>query len=238
MGDKKIHSGHRARLRERFINSADSFNDHELLELMLTYVIPRVDTNETAHKLINAFGSLKAVITADPKVLTTVDGVGNSAAYFLSLIGKSYEKVQATSLKKKTFGSIEDAKLYLSKEFSRYDHEVFFVIYLNSRDKVINIDKIDNDDSSSVAISIQQILKGLMVNKPSAIILAHNHFSDYPYPSKADDDATKKIYLMANFNKVMLYDHLIFGKKSCFSYFYDNRLQDIKDKIEETLIKG
>ena len=74
MSDKTIHNGHRHRLREKFIKHSDSFSDHELLELLLTYAIPRVDTNKTAHKLIDAFGSLQAVISADPKVLTTVDG--------------------------------------------------------------------------------------------------------------------------------------------------------------------
>ena len=110
MSDKTIHNGHRHRLREKFIKHSDSFSDHELLELLLTYAIPRVDTNKTAHKLIDAFGSLQAVISADPKVLTTVDGVGDSAAYFLSLVGKVSETTRSVGPKKKKFGSIEDAK--------------------------------------------------------------------------------------------------------------------------------
>lgn len=238
MSDKTIHNGHRHRLREKFIKHNDSFSDHELLELLLTYAIPRVDTNKTAHKLIDAFGSLQAVISADPKVLTTVDGVGDSAAYFLSLVGKVSETTRSVGPKKKTFGSIEDAKKYLAEEFTHYDCEVFFVIYLNSRDKVIKIDKIDNDSKSSVAINTKSLLQGIMINKPYAIIIAHNHFAEFPYPSKDDDDATAKIYLMASFNKVMLYDHLIFGGKSCFSYFYDNRLQEIKSSIDDALRNG
>lgn len=235
MSDKTIHNGHRVRLREKFIKHGDSFSDHELLELLLTYAVPRVDTNVTAHKLIDAFGSLQAVINAEPKVISTVDGVGESTAYFLNLVGKISNSTRDYKPKKNKFATLDDAKKYLAEEFTRYDYEAFFVIYLTARDKVIKIDKIDGDDKSGVSINAQSLLQGLIINKPAAIILAHNHFTEFPYPSKDDDETTAKIYLMASFNKVMLYDHLIFGKKSCFSYFYDNRLQDIKNKVDESL---
>ena len=237
MSEKSIHIGHRVRLREKFIKHGDSFNDHELLELLLTYAVPRVDTNATAHRLIDSFGSLQAVISADPKVLSTVDGVGEKAAYFINLVGKISDNARKYKPKQKKFASLEDAKKYLAEEFTRYEYEVFYVIYLDARDKVIKIDKLDGDSKQGVEINTQSLMKGLIINKPAAIIIAHNHFSEFPYPSKADDETTAKIYLMASFNKVMLYDHLIFGKKSCFSYFYDNRLQNIKDGIDETLTK-
>ena len=60
-----IHDGHRARKKEQFIQTGlDSFADHEALELLLFYAIPRRDTNPTAHLLLQKFGSLEGVFSA------------------------------------------------------------------------------------------------------------------------------------------------------------------------------
>lgn len=71
-------------MRKRFISTnGEGFNEHELLELMLFYAIPRVDTNEIAHRLIDTFGSLNAVLEADSSELANVKGVTVSAAKFI-----------------------------------------------------------------------------------------------------------------------------------------------------------
>ena len=80
------HSGHRQRLRDRYEQSgAGAFADHELLELLLTYAIPRRDVNEIAHALLERFGSLEGVLSAELSALTSVPGIGESTAMFLRL---------------------------------------------------------------------------------------------------------------------------------------------------------
>ena len=60
-----LHDGHRQRKKQRFLqHGLDSFADHEVLELLLFYAIPRRDTNETAHRLLEHFGTLKGVLMA------------------------------------------------------------------------------------------------------------------------------------------------------------------------------
>ena len=82
-----LHQGHRERLRRRFLaEGLDAFEDHQVLELLLFHVVPRVDTNPIAHQLLKRFGSLSAVLEADPRDLATVEGIGKQAAVFLSLI--------------------------------------------------------------------------------------------------------------------------------------------------------
>ena len=57
-----IHDGHREKLRRRFLDGGlDTFADHEALELLLFYAIPRRDTNELAHRLMEHYGTLDAV---------------------------------------------------------------------------------------------------------------------------------------------------------------------------------
>lgn len=93
MGEQKpkrgsqLHAGHRARVRRRFLTSGlDSFQDHEVLELLLFYAVPRRDVNEMAHMLMDRFGSLQGVLDAPEEELRAIPGVGTKIAHFLNLI--------------------------------------------------------------------------------------------------------------------------------------------------------
>ena len=80
------HDGHRERFKNRFLSSPESFEDHELLELILFYTIPRKNTNETAHKLLNRFSSIKGVLDASIEALCDVDDIGPSSALYIKAI--------------------------------------------------------------------------------------------------------------------------------------------------------
>lgn len=228
---KNVHDGHRKRLREKYVTGKDSFKEHELLELLLSYAIPRKDTNPLAHALLDKFGSLQNVFTADAKLLTTVDGIGENSANFLNLVGYASAFSTKQEKAKKPLSNIEQAKEVLIDLFKDLDHEVFYVLYLNDKNKVITMTKLDDNSKNSVSIDFQEITTGILINKPSAIIIAHNHFAKYPAPSKDDDLVTKKICSLLQFYKVNFYDHLIISGNEVYSYFYDNRLQKIKNDI-------
>ena len=88
-----VHDGHRDRKRQQFLTSGpDPFADHELLELLLYYAVPRKDTNPIAHELINRFGSLQAVFAAPAAELERVPGLGRNAAVLLKLVPELYRK--------------------------------------------------------------------------------------------------------------------------------------------------
>ena len=226
------HEGHRQRLREKFAVGKESFKEHEILELLLGYSIPRKDTNELAHNLLDKFGSLSNVLYCDSNLLSTIEGVGERTATFLSLIGYISKILQNESLNKKPVSTIEEAKTQLFDLFKGYSHEVFFALYLNSKNKVIGLTKIDSNKENSVSIDFGELSKGILIYNPTSIIVAHNHFSPYPKPSFEDDNATEKIFTLLQLHKVNFYDHLIVGSKEIYSYFYDNRLQAIKNKVK------
>lgn len=84
---KGIHAGHRGRMRRRFlINGLDGFSDHEVLELLLFYALPRQDVNPMAHALIQRLGSLPAALDAPREELCAIRGVGPKVSRFLTLI--------------------------------------------------------------------------------------------------------------------------------------------------------
>lgn len=84
---KHLHAGHRSRMRRRFLtNGLDGFSDHEVLELLLFYAVPRQDVNPMAHALLDRFGSLPEVLSAPTEELCAIHGVGPKIARFLKLI--------------------------------------------------------------------------------------------------------------------------------------------------------
>ena len=98
---ENLHKGHRERLRQSYIeNGPDGMHEHQLLELLLTYAIPRRDTNPIAHRLLDksAFGSLWEVLNAGPKELMAVEGIGESAAVLLSLVGAMGRRAKAKGM--------------------------------------------------------------------------------------------------------------------------------------------
>ena len=81
------HAKHRERLKNRFATQGlDGFESHQVLELLLFYAIPRVDTNPIAHRLLDRFGSITGVLEASPEELKDIEGIGDNAANFLKLI--------------------------------------------------------------------------------------------------------------------------------------------------------
>lgn len=233
---KPIHSGHRQRLKDKFISAKETFSEHEILELLLFYSIPRKNTNDIAHKLIDTFGSLSEILKADVNSLKLVDGLGENSAIFLNLLGYVNKLTNISSNTNLSLSTISDAKQRIISLFKDADHEIFYVIYLNKKDLVTKIEKFDSGDKTKVLINLQELTKSVILNNPTSIIVCHNHFSKYPKPSADDDRLTAKLIYLLNSLKVNFYDHLIVSGEETYSYFYDNRLQLIKEKIKNEIL--
>ena len=202
------------------------------MELLLGYSIARKDTNALAHRLINEFGSLSNVLSASPEVLTTVDGVGETTANLLSLVGY-LQLIKNNNIKKIKLNSIDAVKKVSVELFENVNHEIFYMLYLDGARNVLGLTRLDDGDISSVKLDFEVFTKNIIHYKPKSAIILHNHFAKYPKPSDADDNATEKIYALLKLYKVSFYDHLIVSGNEVYSYFYDNRLQKIKDKVDK-----
>ncbi len=234
-GKDNVHDGHRKRLKERYKVAKNSFLEHELIELLLTFSIPRKDTNKLAHEIIKKYGSIENLLKSDKLLLQDIEGVGESTYVLLDLISHIYSLTSSKKEEKKGLSSIEKAKEEVIKLFRDADHELFYVLYLNSQDKVTSLEKFDSGSKNSVAIDLQKLSKSIVKNSPHSIIVAHNHFTKYPKPSLEDDTTTCKILYLLSLLKVNFYDHLIVSGDEIYSYFYDNRMQSIKEKIKKEL---
>ncbi len=228
-----LHDGHRERLINKFIEFPDSFSDHELLEVFLFTVLPRKDTNEIAHRLIQAFGNIKKVFSATAEQLMTVKGVGKAVAAQIVLHGKLMNKIGklSQSYGGKQFTSLEKTKNEIISLFNGVKGEKFFFFLLNeSFESVFRLEYLGKTDQAVFA-DTTEIARAMSVHKAKFALMAHNHPSGNESPSEADDLATRKFYIVCEVHGISLVDHIIVAGQKVYSYFADGRLNFIKEKV-------
>ena len=212
-----MHSGHRQRLLSKVLNNCNMLEQHEVLEAILFYAIPRKNTNEIAR-----------VFSAPAEVLTSVKGVGPSTVAYLKLFASVIETYSTKKQNKIQIKNISTATEYVISYMEGKEAEEFIVFLLDGKDKIITQCKFSSENKRKVTINLPEINNALAIHKPTSILLAHNHPSGNCTPSKEDDDTTYKIYLMTKLNNVNLYDHVIVSGKNYFSYFSSGKLDNIK----------
>ena len=206
-----IHDGHREKMRQRFLKSGlESFADHEALELLLYYAIPRRDTNPIAHDLMDRYGSLAAVLSAPAEDLEKVKGIGESAAVLLRLAGQIYPKARMAEVEKGTaLTSVEAVGAYLLERFSGQRSEMLCQLCLDAKGKLLVCKRLSEGSASSVEMDIRKVVETALLTGASAVILAHNHPSGVALPSDDDYATTRRVKAALETIGVVLADHLI-----------------------------
>jgi len=204
------HDKHRERLRTRFLNSPDSFEDHEILELILFYVIPRKNTNETAHKLLETFGSLENVLKADYVNLLSVNGVGEKSARQLKLVFDIYNRInEQKSQNKRNMLDKSAVSDYLVSRMSKYNDEVLMLLMLNLSGELIRSAVIGIGGKNFVNIDIRKIVEPAYACGAASVIIAHNHPGGRLIPSAEDISATAHVYSSLKPLHIQLSEHYI-----------------------------
>ena len=219
MTDKNTHVGHRSRLRERFNASGlDAFMDHEALELILTYCIPRKDVKPLAWALLKRFGSLAAVLDANRSELKEITGLGENSAVFLNLIRAVMRRYFLEQVKEmKEIKSPESVVDFCRASLQGEANEVFEVIYLTTRNTVIGVERIAIGTIDRASISPRKIIEQAFRRRAAALIFVHNHPSGEPAPSQEDITLTETLSRVAAPLGIIVLDHIIVGKGKFFS---------------------
>ncbi len=206
-----IHEGHRQRLKDRFRREGlDNFDELYVLELLLFYCIPRKDTNPIAHRLLDQFGSLTAVLEASPEELEKVEGINTSASTFLSLItqvGRYYQVRRAEP------GDIlrtsDQCGNYLMPYFFGRDTETVFMLCLDAKCKVICCKKVGEGNVNSANIPIRRVVEMALSANATSVVLAHNHPSGLALPSADDVQTTLRVSAALETVEITLADHIV-----------------------------
>jgi len=210
-----LHHGHRERKREQFLKSGlEHLPEHEPLEFLLYYSIPRGDTNLIAHKLIKKFGTLDRVLDANYKELLNVEGVGKRSAElicFTQMFAKLYVKKQAQREMEALFNS-NLLKKFCSTLFIGAVEEEFHCLYLTDDLKLIGHEKICSGKLGEVDIPIRKIARSILEKNCSRLVITHNHPAGSCIPSRIDVDSTKSVQNLFRKMEVELVDHVVVGR--------------------------
>ena len=221
-----MHEGHRERIRDTYRKQGMSgMADHVVLEMMLTYVIPRKDVNGLAHRLLNTFGSLTGVLEADPLRLRETDGIGDNAALFLHSLYDLHRRLTLESVGA-TNGS---ARLENPESACRYAlalgmndrYETLRIICLDANMTVLHTEALQVGTLSHVSFEPRRVIETAMLHKARYLILTHNHPSGILVPSDEDIETAKMIAEIGSKLEIDVRDQLILSKSAAYSYQYD-----------------
>ena len=207
-----MHDGHRQRLKERFRREGlDNFEDLYVLELLLFYCIPRVDTNPIAHRLLEHFGSLTGVLDASVAELEKVEGIGENASTFLSLItevGRFYQ-----TRRKKDEGTIlsnlDKCCDYLIPYFYGREVETVYMLCLDAKSKLLCCRKVGEGSVNSANVPIRRVVEIALGVNATTVVLAHNHPSGLALPSADDIHTTHRLAMALEAVDIVLADHIV-----------------------------
>lgn len=208
---KGIHSGHRRRMKERFLaNGLDGFSDHEVLELALFYAIPRVDVNELSHRLIECFGSYRAVFDADYNDILAVEGMGESAATMIKLMSAMWRRYALSENSPEfVFDNLKKVGEYAVKLYIGVDVEKLYAMLFDNRMKLIDTVMLAEGAVNSVRTSARFITEKAIKKNASSVILIHNHPNGTPYPSEEDRNFSQYLKDLFDNLDIVLIDHII-----------------------------
>ena len=217
--DGNIHSGHRQRMKSKFLsNGPSAFHDHELLSMLLFYAIPQKDTNPLAHKLIDKYGSLAKVFRADPYDLAQVDGVGMHTATLLSLISSLSDRMRVIWTGQKiSLVNAERAMNYCAHLLSKAREERVYALSLDKSFNLIHAEEVSIGTIDRAAMYERTITASAVRHNAVSVILAHNHPSMDIQPSRDDIDVSKRISMALRQSEIGFSDHIIVGVDNAYS---------------------
>ncbi len=223
------HDGHRKRLRNRFITSPESFEDHELLELILFYAIPRKNTNEIAHRLLLRFDSLKGVLDASTQALTDVEDIGESTAIYIKAISALVLKYHISEQKSEDLLKTPDAlATFLKSLFIGTQNESSYILLFDNSKRLITCSKIGEGFSMEHTLSMRKAALTAITSNATSAILVHNHPNGRAFPSGDDIHATNKAKMILEALGITLMEHFIVANDECRPIINSHRAEIFK----------
>lgn len=211
--------GHRERLRERFEQGGvEGFLPYEVLELALTYVLPRKDVKDLAKRLLGRFGDVGSVLNARREDLTDVPGVGPKTALYLRFLGDLISWCLREKASQKTvLGSPERVADYLRLTLGTSREERFLVIFLNARNELVGMETLQTGTVNQAVVYPRRVIERALAHNAVALVLVHNHPSGHGDPSPEDVALTARIATAAEAVDLAVHDHLIVTREGTSS---------------------
>jgi len=212
--------GHRQRMRQRLLKAGpDSLADHEMLEMILFIALPRRDTKPIARDLLTRFRTFGGVVGAPVAELLAVEGLGEAGAAAMKLIQAAALRMMRQEVASQPVLSTWDRLTdYLTAAMGQERTEQFRVLFLDGRNKLI-ADEVQGQGTINHAPAYpREVVRRCLELHATAVILAHNHPSGEPTPSREDVALTSEIARAASMMGITVHDHIIVGRGKWLSF--------------------
>lgn len=204
--------GHRERLRARLLSDHEELLDHELIEYLLTLVLPRIDTKPIAKRLLEEFGGIGPLLSADPESLRRVKGMGDSAVSAIRVVQASAQRIlRGAVIDRPVLSSWQALLDYLRATLAHRATEQFWVLHLDGKNVLIRDEKMSEGTVDQAAVHVREVIRRALELASTSIILVHNHPSGDPAPSQQDIRLTRQIVEVAKNLGIAVHDHIIIG---------------------------
>jgi len=217
-GSKHYH-GHRARLRQRYLEAGgEALADYELLEMLLFFAARARDTKPLAKSLIARFGGLGGVLAVEPARLAEIadfkdDDERHFAAVLLRLVRDIDVRARRAGLREAPLiGSPEELEAYLASALAHETVEEFHALFLDTQNRLIRDERLGRGTVDHTPLYPREIAKRALELGAVAVILVHNHPSGDPTPSPQDLASTRQVVDALGAVDVQVYDHVIVGR--------------------------
>ncbi len=212
--------GHRQRLRERFLaTGGEGMPDYEIMELLLSIAIPRKDVKPLAKTLVDEFGGFAAAISAEPRALQRVGGMGEVSAVSLKIVQAAARRLaRGEAMEKPVVSSWDRLIDYCMTAMSREKTEQFRLLFLDRKNRLIADEVQQRGTVDHTPLYPREVVKRALELGATAIILVHNHPSGDPTPSRGDIEMTRQVQEAASSLGITLHDHVIIGRDGHASF--------------------
>lgn len=213
-------SGHRQRLRERFLASGlVGFHDYEVIELLLLLATPRKDCKDAAKAALKRFKTLQGVLEASPEELVEVKGIGPVNLFGVKLIKAVSDRyLKKKLIRKDPLNNSRELFDYLYHSMRDKDRERFKVIFLDAKNKVISVETLFKGTLTASSVYPREVVRAALNHQSAALIFAHNHPSGDPEPSPDDVSITRHLVFACKLMGITVHEHIVIGDNRYFSF--------------------
>lgn len=219
-----MHSGHRARLKNRFLaEGLDHFEPHNKLELLLFYAIPQKDTNPIAHELLARFGSLQGVFDADIHALCAVDGISEHTAILIKMVPAIYRSALEERSQTETYTTLDKLGKRMMKQYIGVTREIAYLVLLDNQYHMLDLFKVGEGSVNEVVPKLRDMVEHALFRNAAQVVLVHNHPNGLLIPSVEDLNATAEVKNMFEKLNVHFLDHLLVTDRGYLSLSSDQQ---------------
>ncbi len=196
----------------------EALSDAELLAILLRVGVAGKSAVDLARELLNTFGGVHALMTAAPKDIAKIKGLGQAKALQFQAALHLGKRALAEGLREKPLLSSPQAVSdYLRLTFSGESSEVFLALFLDVQNRLIATVPLFRGTLSQTSVYPREVVKAALAHNAAAVLLAHNHPSGSAEPSEADVALTRVLKQALALVDVRVLDHFIVTSDAALS---------------------